>query len=212
MGRVFLQFGAIRDSEACFQHVEAEAAMAEGKVTGLGGVRTEANPGGCRSKVLLNQGLLQFSKNNFVGARKLFLEAAEVERAAGSGGGAAGGAGSLDWAGEEGALLSDTNRALWWLSSLEVDNDVLMAAMNNLCLSLVYACDVREGVTTIEGLIREDPQSHMHSVVVFNLCTLYDLAFDIPTSAAKKRVLKGVAQRFSLDDIDPTSFKSSRTR
>lgn len=72
---------------------------------------------------------------------------------------------------------------------------------------MVYSCDVMRGVRTLEDLIRRDPMLYMLDVVVFNLCTLYDLSFDPTASATKKRMLQGVAQRYLLEDIDPASFR-----
>lgn len=74
---------------------------------------------------------------------------------------------------------------------------------------MVYSCDVMRGVQTLEGLIRKDPRLYMLDVVVFNLCTLYDLSFDAVASAAKKRTLQGVGQRYRLEDIDPASYRIS---
>lgn len=74
---------------------------------------------------------------------------------------------------------------------------------------MVYSCDVMRGVRTLEGLIRKDPLLYMLDVVVFNLCTLYDLSFDQAASAERKRTLQAVAKRFLLEDIDAGSFRTA---
>lgn len=97
----------------------------------------------------------------------------------------------------------------WNWTVLDESTDLLGSALNNLSLAMVYSCDVMRGVRTLEGLIRKDPPLYMLDVVVFNLCTLYDLSFDAATSAAKKRTLQAVAQRFRLEDIDSSSFRTN---
>ena len=87
-------------------------------------------------------------------------------------------------------------------------------------------------MATLEGLIREDPTAHMCDVVVFNLCTMYELSCDNDATALKKRVLQQVhtvvifcgrgrsgcslifftlqvAYRFHLHDIAELSFRIS---
>lgn len=86
---------------------------------------------------------------------------------------------------------------------------LLGSAMNNLSLAMVYSCDVMRGVRTLEGLIRKNPVLYMLDVVVFNLCTLYDLSYDPIASALKKRTLQAVADRFLLEDINPGSFRTN---
>lgn len=97
----------------------------------------------------------------------------------------------------------------WLWATLDQGAGILDSALNNLSLAMVYSCDVMRGVETLEGLIRKDPRLYMLDVVVFNLCTLYDLSFDAVASAKKKRTLQGVAQRFRLEDIDAASFRMS---
>lgn len=97
----------------------------------------------------------------------------------------------------------------WLWATLDQGAGLLDSALNNLSLAMVYSCDVMRGVETLEGLIRKDPRLYMLDVVIFNLCTLYDLSFDAVASAKKKRTLQAVAQRFRLEDIDASSFRMS---
>lgn len=94
---------------------------------------------------------------------------------------------------------------LW--TALDEGAGLLGAALNNLSLAMVYACDVGRGVQTLEGLVSKNPRLYMLDVVIFNLCTLYDLSYDAVASAKKKRTLQAVAQRFWLEDIDPSCFR-----
>lgn len=95
----------------------------------------------------------------------------------------------------------------WLWATLDEGTGLLDSALNNLSLAMVYSCDVTRGVQTLEGLIKKDPCLYMLDVVVFNLCTLYDLSYDAVASAKKKRTLQAVAQRFRLEDIDASSFR-----
>ena len=46
---------------------------------------------------------------------------------------------------------------------------------------------------TPQNTIRVDPVRHMEETIVFNLCTLYDLACDNDSSAKKKQTLQQVS-------------------
>jgi tetratricopeptide (TPR) repeat protein len=93
------------------------------------------------------------------------------------------------------------------LRSLEADEFGMVAAANNLSLCALYSCDLKRAVACLEDLIRQDPTNHVQEVVLFNLCTLYDLACDNPTSTTKKKVLQAIAARYHLDHINPASFR-----
>ena len=106
-------------------------------------------------------------------------------------------------------VIADTTADDWdWTTSGE-GTELLGSALNNLSLAMVYSCDVMRGVRTLEELIRKNPRLYMLDVVVFNLCTLYDLSFDAVASATKKRTLQAVGQRYRLEDVDSASFRIS---
>eukprot|EP00903_Cladosiphon_okamuranus_P008957 g8571.t1 len=139
-------------------------------------------------RVLVNRGLLNFSQNEFVAAQENFRSAATVAAKA--------------------EPPDDTDDGWLW-ATLDQGAGLMDSAVNNLSLAMVYSCDVMRGVDTLEGLIRKDPRLYMLDVVIFNLCTLYDLSFDAVASSKKKRTLQAVAQRFRLEDIDASSFRMS---
>lgn len=95
----------------------------------------------------------------------------------------------------------------WLFATFHDGAELLNSAVNNLSLAMVYSGDVMHGVQTLEELIRKDPRLYMVDVLIFNLCTLYDLSYDAIASASKKRTLEAVAQRFRLEDIDASSFR-----
>ncbi|CAN0523062.1 unnamed protein product, partial [Ectocarpus sp. 12 AP-2014] len=148
IGRVFLQFGSLEDAELYFRRAEAAAAAA-----------------GSNPRILVNRGLLDFSRNEFVAAQENFRNAATEA--------------AMLAAKEEPPDDRDDN---WLWATLDQGAGLLDAALNNLSLAMVYSCDVLRGVRTLEGLIRKDPRLYMLDVVIFNLCTLYDLSFDAVAS------------------------------
>ncbi|CAB1111860.1 unnamed protein product [Ectocarpus sp. CCAP 1310/34] len=101
----------------------------------------------------------------------------------------------------------DGSDDIWLRATLDQGAGLLDSALTNLSLAMC-SCDVLRGVRTLKGLIRKNPRLYMLDVVIFNLCTLYDLSFDAVASA-KKRTLQAVTQRFRLEDIDTSSFRMS---
>ncbi len=76
------------------------------------------------------------------------------------------------------------------LCGLDVEESVLIEAANNLAICAMYMCDLAPAVTTLEDLIREDPAAYMCDVVVFNLCTMYELTCENEATLRKKRVVQ----------------------
>ncbi|CAM9831498.1 unnamed protein product [Scytosiphon promiscuus] len=184
IGRVFLQFGSLKDAEIYFP-----PALTSGCMGVWSALIHRLLP--CNQQILVNRGLLDFSRNEFVAAQENFRKAAAAAATA---------------AEEEPPDDSDDG---WLWATLDQGAGLLESALNNLSLAMVYSCDVMPGVKTLEGLIRKDPRLYMLDVVIFNLCTLYDLSYDAVASAKKKRTLQAVAQRFRLEDIDVSSFRMS---
>ena len=90
---------------------------------------------------------------------------------------------------------------------LYMEGDLLVPCINNFALCALYTCRMRDAVALIESLVKENPTRYMNHCVVFNLCTLYELGWDTTTSDRKKRILQVVANRFSLNDVGPESFR-----
>ncbi len=55
-------------------------------------------------------------------------------------------------------------------------DELLVSAANDMAVSALHCCEVRLGVNCIEALIERDPARFMTDAIIFNLCTLYDLA------------------------------------
>jgi hypothetical protein len=133
--------------------------------------------------VAFSKGLLDFSKCEYKHAITSFEKVIELDTAA----------------------AADPAKALSMIGS-ETGVGVV-AASNNLAICALYCCALKRAVSCLEGLLRQSPQKHMQDVILFNLCTLYDLACDNTTSTLKKRVLQHMGSRYHLDHINPASFR-----
>eukprot|EP01119_Soliformovum_irregulare_P022310 TRINITY_DN7614_c0_g1_i1.p1 TRINITY_DN7614_c0_g1~~TRINITY_DN7614_c0_g1_i1.p1 ORF type:complete len:443 (-),score=102.42 TRINITY_DN7614_c0_g1_i1:39-1367(-) len=80
-----------------------------------------------------------------------------------------------------------------------------LAATNNKAICLLYTCDLSGAIATLEDLIKKDPEESLHEVIVFNLCTLYDLKSD--NNADKKKAVMSVAAKFAPDSFDFSVLK-----
>jgi hypothetical protein len=64
------------------------------------------------------------------------------------------------------------------LIGVDVEETLLIEAVNNYAIAAMYTCELPEAVSTLEKLIQEDPAAHLVDCVVFNLCTMYELSCD----------------------------------
>lgn len=72
---------------------------------------------------------------------------------------------------------------------------------NNVAICLMHIGRLAEAVDRLEGVLRRGPEIALDEGLVFNLATLYDLAY--PDSAAeKKRILQRLASRFGRQGFD----------
>lgn len=76
-----------------------------------------------------------------------------------------------------------------------------VAVANNAAVCLIHIGRVAEAVDRLESAIRKQPEHALDEGLLFNLATLYDLAF--PDSAnEKKHVLRRLASRFGRQGFD----------
>lgn len=78
-------------------------------------------------------------------------------------------------------------------------------AANNKAICLLYTCDLSRAISCLEELISRDPEKHLHEVIVFNLCTMYDLKSD--NSHEKKRTLMSLISSYASDTFDYSVLK-----
>lgn len=76
-----------------------------------------------------------------------------------------------------------------------------VCALNNAAICLMHVGRLAEGIDRLEECLRRDAESALDEGVVFNLCTLYDLAYP-DSSNEKKRVLQRLASRFGRQGFD----------
>jgi len=89
---------------------------------------------------------------------------------------------------------------------LDIEPSNLIAS-NNKAICLLYTIDLGRAIGTLEELIRIDPQRNLHEVIVFNLCTLYDLKSE--NSQEKKKSIMSLITRFASDSFDYSCLKIS---
>jgi len=87
------------------------------------------------------------------------------------------------------------------------DGDTITCAANNMSICALYSCEVNLAVELLEEIIQKDPSRHLHSAVVFNLSTLYDLVYDNSNSSNKKDMIKRVADAYKIEHIGSSNFR-----
>lgn len=91
--------------------------------------------------------------------------------------------------------------------SLDPDMHVMTHCVNNLGLCSLYLNQVDYAISVMETLIKENPTMYLTEVLVFNLCTLYELVYDPDKCTQEKKVLQSVAKRFYLHDVGGENFR-----
>ena len=79
--------------------------------------------------------------------------------------------------------------------------DVWLFVMNNSAICLVHLGRLAEAIDRIESCLRRNPGKALDEGVVFNLCTLYDLAYP-DTAQDKRAVIAKLAARFGREGFD----------
>ncbi len=87
---------------------------------------------------------------------------------------------------------------------LNLDANNIVAA-NNKAICLLYKCEMTEATNILEEIIKRDPERNLHETIVFNLCTLYDLASD--NSTEKKKSIMNLVAKFGSDSFDFSVLK-----
>lgn len=89
-------------------------------------------------------------------------------------------------------------------AALEIDPSYIPAA-NNKAVCLLYTSDLSRAITTLEDIIKRNPENNLNEPIVFNLCTLYDLKSD--NSIEKKKQLMAIAAKYASDSFDFSVLK-----
>lgn len=199
--RIFLQMGAIPQAQQLqdevqshydrFQELHSQLNDTH-KIRSL--LQTNVLVQQTHTQVLLNDGLILFARSQFTTAMEKFTNALALQRRCQLGD---------DWDEDEHFLHTGMMKAL------DADRFLMTHALNNIALCALYTCKVEYAVELLEGLVKENPTSYLTEVMVFNICTLYELGTDVAGSIRKKTVLQGVAKRFFLHDIGSEHFRIS---
>eukprot|EP00753_Platysulcus_tardus_P004926 PLAT12767.2.p1 GENE.PLAT12767.2~~PLAT12767.2.p1 ORF type:complete len:508 (-),score=205.53 PLAT12767.2:56-1579(-) len=80
-------------------------------------------------------------------------------------------------------------------------------AASNTAICALHCCMHKRAVAVLEEHVKADPVSNLTHNVVYNLCTLYDLACDAAQSERHKRVIQYLATHFGHSYMLPTSFR-----
>lgn len=80
-----------------------------------------------------------------------------------------------------------------------------IAAANNRSICWLYTCDLAKAIGSLEGMIQSDPEHNLDESLIFNLCTLYDLASDRATD--KKKNVMALVAKYAPDSFDFRVFK-----
>jgi len=89
-------------------------------------------------------------------------------------------------------------------SVLSIDPTNIQAA-NNRALCWLYTCNLTMAIKSLEELIFKDPETFLQETLVFNLCTLYDLASE--KSIEKKKTLLSLITKYGVDNFDVSFCK-----
>lgn len=199
IGKIFLQMGNLEEGKVYMDLAEKadNERMKLAKEKGLSDV-IEVSP-----RVRLNHGLLSFAHNHFYNAAESFQDVIKFERKR-----EIDKKFTLEHSSSDSSLTSDDLISTVFCG-LDIEENIMIEAVNNYSICSMYMCDLKLAVTTLESLICEDPTANMSEVVVFNLCTMYELTCDNEVTNRKKRVLQKVATRFCLHDISTLAFRMS---
>jgi tetratricopeptide (TPR) repeat protein len=92
-------------------------------------------------------------------------------------------------------------------SIVDCDKHVRMYAQANASICLLQMGRLTEAISRLETCLKEDPETSLDEGLVFNLCTMYDLAFP-DDATSKKKVLHQLATRFGRQGFNLESISA----
>jgi trafficking protein particle complex subunit 12 len=80
-----------------------------------------------------------------------------------------------------------------------------VVAANNKALCYLYAGDVSKAIDILEEILFSDPSTTLQENIVYNLCTMYDLATD--KSFDKRKKILQLVRTHAPDNFNLSSLK-----
>jgi hypothetical protein len=146
-----------------------------------------------KAQLSSNQGLLQFSRGKYNEALESFNTVVQEIRSINN---------ECD-----GSTTEKQLQSLLILKSIRTT--LYCETINNMSLCALYTCRLQEGIQLLESLIRENVTINFNERITLNLCTMYELAMDVPAALRKKKMLQCIATRFLIQDIPIECFRIS---
>lgn len=197
--RLLLQVGALAEAQVIMEQAEQEAnhiLMDGGGATNTPAASNSTNlwldPPRIRAQLAMNRGMLAFAHQDYESSLPFFKKAVDTLR-------------------EEQPYEYNYSSQLCLQHPFAMESpfDLLSSGWNNVALSSLYLCQMKEAVRMMESLVRENPTHYLTERLAFNLATLYELGADTALASRRKRVLQVVAKRFTLHDIGAECFRVS---
>ena len=196
-GRIFLQIGGLAEAKEVFGAAKTiwtqnESSLTEIPLSEQLSARNTSLQVVMEASLEINDGLIQFSESDYEKALQSFSSATNVFKMGNT------------------SFHLPYNMQEWVgpsIAGCQAPSLLYNEAMNNLSLCNLYMCNMKEAVSQLEELVREDPAAFLTERIAFNLCTLYELGSDSAVATRKKRVLQLIAKRFFLHDVGPESFR-----
>lgn len=111
---------------------------------------------------------------------------------------------SVAMAGPGLALLPTGEHAYF---GMQDSSNLLLEAVNNASVCFLHSKQISEAVERLEGLVQSNPALFLQPVVIFNLCTMYDLSCTVELSDNKKRALHMLTKEYGVNTIPWTAFR-----
>jgi tetratricopeptide (TPR) repeat protein len=195
--RILLQIGALEQARVIMDQAQQEATKALAMTTFIT-QNIWLDPRRIRAQLAMNQGLLQFARQDYESAMAFYKKAVDELR-------------EQPFDDDDDDDDSDLSKLLTYSLNcplgLEHPSELLSHCWNNVALCSLNLCQMKEAVRMMESLVRASPTKYLTEGLAFNLATLYELGADTAVSSKRKRVLQLVAKRFSLHDIGAEYFR-----
>ena len=81
-----------------------------------------------------------------------------------------------------------------------VNESILATAINNYAICALHLKNIKQAVTVLEELIKDNPTLYLIDPIVFNLCTMYDLIYAPDMSIQRKKTIQIISNYYDIED------------